>query len=76
MELNCGSHMVLLSTTAVIVNKMQRSPSRGGWEGAGLLGHHSLTQTRKDLARKKRGVWPEFLPRIVHSPSHNQATQS
>lgn len=47
MELNCGSHMVPLSTTAVIVNKMQRSPSRGGWEGAGLLGAsfaHSNTQ--------------------------------
>ena len=34
MELNCGSHMVLLSVTAVVVNKMQRSlsahsPARG-----------------------------------------------
>lgn len=27
MELNCGSHMVLLSVTAVVVNKMQRSLS-------------------------------------------------
>lgn len=25
MELNCGSHMVLLSTAAVIVNKIQRA---------------------------------------------------
>lgn len=36
MELNCGSHMVLLSATAVIVNKMQRRPSEhSGWERAG-----------------------------------------
>lgn len=29
MELNCGSHMVLLSVTAVVVNKMQRSQHFG-----------------------------------------------
>lgn len=32
MELNCGSHMVLLSVTAVVVNKMQRSLSTWGCE--------------------------------------------
>lgn len=42
MELNCGSHMVLLSVAAVIVNKMQRSLSctglREGIADPGALG--------------------------------------
>ena len=36
MELNCGSHMVLLSVTAVIVNKMQSFHSEhSGWGRTG-----------------------------------------
>lgn len=44
MELNCGSHMVLLSVTAVIVNKMQSFRSEhSGWE---RMGHQGLRGLR------------------------------
>lgn len=48
MELNCGSHMVLLSVTAVTVNKMQSFPSE----------HSGRERTRAPgAAGALRGEW-------------------
>lgn len=59
MELNCGSHMVLLSVTAVIVNKMPRFHSeRLGWERTlGSRGAAGAQHWRIFLIRKHSGTF-------------------
>ena len=54
MELNCGSHMVLLSVTAVIVNKMQSFHSEHlGWERMGGTRGCGGSAWRVILSRKE-----------------------
>lgn len=58
MELNRGSHMVLLSVTAVIVNKMQSFHSEhSGWERTRGTRGCGGSVWRVFLSRKESGTF-------------------